>query len=96
MDIRWLVVAQKELDDAIDYYNHELAGLGRVFLVEALHALDRIMKHPQAWHQCSPRIRRCQLRRFPYGIIYQMRETEILVVAFANSHRNPSYWQDRI
>ncbi len=48
MDIRLLVVAQKELDDAIDYYNHELAGLGKVFLVKALHALDRIMKHPQA------------------------------------------------
>jgi len=25
-----------------------------------------------------------------------IRETEILVVAVANFHRNPSYWQDRL
>jgi hypothetical protein len=30
------------------------------------------------------------------GIIYQIREKEILVVAVANLHRKPDYWKDRI
>ena len=42
MQIRLLEIAQIELDDSIDYYNSESAGLGDEFLVEALHALARI------------------------------------------------------
>ena len=96
MKIRFLEIAQLELDDAIEYYNNEAAGLGDVFLTEVLKALDRIGEFPDAWHPCSKRTRRCQTRRFPYGIIYQTREREILIVAISNLHRNPAHWQDRI
>jgi plasmid stabilization system protein ParE len=96
MKIRFLEIARLELDDAIDYYNNEAAGLGDSFLTEILKALDRIGEFPEAWHPCSKRTRRCQTSRFPYGIIYQTREREILIVAISNLHRNPEYWQDRI
>ncbi len=96
MRIRFLEIAQIELDEAIDYYNYEVPGLGYDFLEEVLSALDRIVLFPEAWHLCSNRTRRCQTRRFPYGIVYQVRENEILVVAVANLHRKPEYWKDRI
>ena len=96
MKINFLEIAQIELDDAIEYYNFELPGLGDAFLTEVLNALDRIGEFPEAWHPCSKRTRRCQTRRFPYGIIYQIREQEILVVAIAHLHRKPDYWKYRI
>jgi hypothetical protein len=96
MRINFLQIAQIELDDAIDYYNYEVPGLGDAFLTEVLNALDRIGDFPEAWHPCSKRTRRCQTRRFPLGIIYQIREKEILVVSVANLHRKPDYWKDRI
>ena len=96
MKINFLEIAQMELDDAIEYYNYESPGLGDNFLIEVLNALDRIGEFPEAWHPCSKRTRRCQTRRFPYGIIYQVREHEILVVAVVNLHREPDYWLDRI
>ena len=96
MKINFLKIAQMELDDAIKYYNFEVPGLGDAFLAEVLNALDRIGRFPEAWHPCSKRTRRCQTRRFPYGIIYQIREKEILVVAVANLHRRPDYWEDRL
>lgn len=96
MQVRLLEIAQIELDESIDYYNSESAGLGDEFLVEALLVLDRIKNFPQAWHPFTDITRRCQLRRFPYGIIYQTLDTEILVIAVANLHRNPDYWKDRI
>jgi plasmid stabilization system protein ParE len=92
----FLEIAQLELDEAIEYYKHEALGLGDAFLTEVLNALDRIGEFPDAWHPCSERTRRCQTRRFPYGIIYQIRNNEILVVAIANLHRKPDYWKDRI
>jgi hypothetical protein len=96
MNINFLEIAQKELDDDIEYYNYEVHGLGDAFLAEVLNAVDRIGKFPEAWHPCSKRTRRCQTRRFPYGVIYQIREKEILIVAIANLHRKPDYWKDRI
>ena len=96
MKINFLEIAQIELDDAVEYYNHEVAGLGDAFLNEVLSALDRIGEFPEAWHTCSERTRRCQTRRFPYGIIYQIRNQDFLIVAIANLHRKPDYWKDRI
>ncbi len=96
MKIRFLAVAEIELDEAVEYYNHESPGLGSEFLAEILHALDRIARFPEAWHPCSRRTRRYLTRRFPYGVIYQQRPDAILVVAIANLHRKPDYWQDRL
>lgn len=66
MRIRFLEVAEIEMDEAIQYYNYEAAGLGDDFLTEVLGALERIARYPVAWHPCSKRTRRCQTRRFPY------------------------------
>lgn len=96
MKINFLEIAQIELDDAVEFYNYEVPGLGDAFLAEVLNALNRIGEFPEAWHPCSKRTRRCQTRRFPYGIIYQKRDHEILVVAVANLHREPDYWKDRV
>ena len=96
MQIKFLEIAQIELDEAIEYYNYEMPGLGDNFLTEILNALDRAGKFPDAWQPCSKRTRRCKVRRFPYGIIYQILENEIIIVAIANLHRKPEYWKSRI
>jgi hypothetical protein len=75
MDIRFLDVAQKEFDEAVEYYNAESSGLGDQFLLEALNALDRVRQLPNAWHLYTENSRRCQTRRFPYGIVYQILES---------------------
>ncbi|MCL4693854.1 MAG: type II toxin-antitoxin system RelE/ParE family toxin [Candidatus Hydrogenedentes bacterium] len=96
MRIRFLETAQSELDQAVDYYNREAPGLGDAFLKEVLNAISRIGDFPDAWQRLSARARRCQTRRFPYGIIYQVRDDEIMVIAIANLHRRPEYWSDRL
>lgn len=96
MNIRFLDAAELELDEAIDYYNAEVAGLGDSFLLEVLSAIDRIRNYPLAWQALSKHTRRCQLRRYPYGLIYQIDDEGILIVAVAHLHRQPSYWKTRI
>jgi len=39
--------------------------------------------------------RRCLVKNFPYGIIYQEKENYILIIAIANLHRKPNYWINR-
>jgi len=96
MKIRFLEIAQSELDNAINYYNSERPGLGQSFLDEILKALDRVGNFPTAWQPCSKRTRRCQIHPFPYGIIYQILRDEIMIVAVAHLHHRPEYWKNRI
>jgi hypothetical protein len=91
-----LEVATTELDEAVSYYNGQVAGLGDAFLLEAVAAIERIRQFPDAWHPLGESLRRCRLRRFPYGLIYHSDMTGILVVAVAHTHRRPGYWRDRL
>jgi toxin ParE2 len=96
VNVRLLEVAQQELDEAVSYYNGQVAGLGDAFLLEVVAAIERIRQFPGGWHPLSENIRRCRLRRFPYGLIYHADMAEVVIVAVAHSHRRPSYWQDRL
>ena len=96
MKIRFLDIAQIELNEAIKYFENESPGLGEDFLKEVLKSLDRVGRHPQAWHPYSKRTRRCLLRKFPYGLIYYLKKDEVIVIALACLHRKPEYWQNRI
>lgn len=96
MNVRLLATAQAELDEAIDWYAAQAPGLGDGFLVEVLRSIQLIQHHPDGWHPLTPDIRRCRLRRFPYGVIYTIEDGDLLVLAIAHQHRKPGYWQDRI
>lgn len=88
--------ALAELNEAIHYYNLQQPGLGRRFFTDARDAVHRIERFPLAWHPLGKNIRRCQLRHFPYGVIYEPTELEIVAIAVAHLHREPEYWQERI
>ena len=95
MTVRFLEVAQRELDEAIAYYNSQVPGLGDAYLVESVATIERIRRFPVAWQPLGKQVRRCRLRRFPYGLIYAVDEGNILIVAVAHTHRRPGYWRDR-
>jgi len=96
MKVNFLDVAEIELVEAIAYYNRQSEGLGYEFAAEVKRTLGRILQFPEAWAKLSRQTRRCRTNRFPYGIVYQVRDETILVVAIMNSHRDPKTWQDRL
>ncbi|TAL45310.1 MAG: type II toxin-antitoxin system RelE/ParE family toxin [Methylovulum sp.] len=96
MKLSFLEAAEAELQAAMDYYNLQKSGLGQEFLAEIKAMIDRITNFPEAWQPLSRRTRRCLSRRFPYGIIYQIRDDEILIIAVSHLHQKPMYWQDRL
>jgi hypothetical protein len=96
MTVEFLQTADRELFDAIKYYNRQAEGLGFEFAAEISRTPHRIVEFPDAWTLLSARSRRCRTSRFPYGVIYQIRESGILVVAIQNLHRHPDSWKDRL
>jgi len=93
MTYRFTSAANKEIQSALDFYERAETGLGGKFLDE-LTAIDRILAMPEAWKTISPRTRRCLFHRFPFGIIYQIRTDEILILSVADLRRDPQRWED--
>lgn len=58
--------------------------------------LSRIADFPEAWAPVSSGARRCLVERFPYGIIYQIRDDKILILAVMHLSRKPDYWKNRL
>jgi hypothetical protein len=50
--------AQAELDEAFDWYEAQVAGLGLRFVAEVRAVFTLIEKFPQAWHPLSRNTRR--------------------------------------
>jgi hypothetical protein len=56
-------------------------------------AVRLIETHPEAWLPVSPRTRRCRVRHFPFGLLYQLRANEILVLSVMDLRRDPKRWE---
>ena len=96
MNVRFLTLAQHEVDDAVVWFDERQEGKG----LEFLNALDRsvrlIKAYPHASPEIEPEIRRCLFANFPYAVIYGVDSETIVVLAVAHTHRQPRYWIDRL
>jgi len=95
MKVRFLSVAQQELDDAYDWYNDQADGLGKEFLNETDRTVRRVAAFPLSCPELETGLRRCLLARFPYGLVYGLEGDTIIVIAVGHLHRKPRYWADR-
>jgi plasmid stabilization system protein ParE len=92
MKITFSKIAKLELDDAITFYETELAGLGILFKKEIRSSILRIKEHPKAWSIEKGDVRKALLHRFPYKILYSIEKDHIIILAIAHQHRKPNYW----
>ena len=97
MMIRVLPEADGEVIAAAEWYDGRERGLGDEFLAEVHRVYDAISALPDTgspleFYSGNHRIRRSLLRRFPYAVVFLVREAESLVVAVAHTHRRPLYW----
>jgi plasmid stabilization system protein ParE len=95
MNVLFSRLAQQELEDAIDFYEMQLQGLGTRFRAEVKKAALRIKDYPEAWSLEKDGIRKCLLHTFPYKLLYSIEKDYIFIIAVAHLHRQPDYWIDR-
>ena len=96
MNYEFLPEAETEFKQAVAYYDQQGFHLGDEFVNEVQNSIQRILTHPEAWSSYHHETRRCLTRRFPYGVVYQIRGDQILIVAVANLWREPGYWAKRL
>jgi hypothetical protein len=91
--VRFVATAELELKEALEFYESAQEGLGADFLAEVEAATRLMESQPLAWTLMSPRTRRCRMHRFPFGLFYQVRPGEILVLSVMDLRRDPKRWE---
>jgi hypothetical protein len=84
-----------EIDDAHDWYERRIAGLGGDFLNEVQRVLGEITANPARYGFVDGDIRAGLLNRFPYAVYYRVLADRIRVLAVYHTARDPSGWQSR-
>jgi hypothetical protein len=88
--------ALEEMDKAAAYYDERVAGLGDDFLVRVQASVERIEENPRQFPVTRHSARRAQIGRFPYGLVYLIRNDHIWIIAAMHLQRRPGYWKDRL
>lgn len=88
--------AEHELIESAKYYAQEAnVELGQAFLSEFERSIELLLQHPKFGAVWRGVTRRLPLRRFPYSIVYELREDEVRVIAVAHQSRRPGFWAGR-
>ncbi len=93
--IRYLTLAETEIDDAVFWYQKSSQDQSLKFLAELQRALHVVLTHPFIGLEITPGVHRYRLKRFPYTLIYRPKRDSIVVIALAHQQREPNYWLDR-
>ncbi|MEA3363328.1 MAG: type II toxin-antitoxin system RelE/ParE family toxin [Thermodesulfobacteriota bacterium] len=78
MNVRFLEPAEVEMFEAAAYYELQVSTLGENFLDIIENAIDGIVDHPEICPETDRGIRSLVVRRFPFSILYQIFNNELL------------------
>jgi plasmid stabilization system protein ParE len=96
VNVRFLTLAQQEVDEAVAWFDEQVDGKGIEFLDELDRVVRLVRSYPFASTVIEPQIRKRLFVRFPYSLIYGIERQTIVVIAVAHSRRAPRYWANHL
>jgi len=93
--VRFHDAARAELLDEIKYYASISPSLGERLASEIEQATQLASEFPDMGSPYKYGTRRVFPRKFPYSVVYVVRESEVYVLALAPFSRKPGYWRAR-
>jgi toxin ParE1/3/4 len=90
-------LASQDLAEAVRWYEQQRSGLGAELLGAVSAAVEQIRAHPESGtpRPSRPATRQILVSRFPYLVVYQVRDRAVRVIAVAHTSRLPDYWHHR-
>lgn len=88
--------AQKEYDEAAEWYEDRRKGLGLRYLFALQKMLHRIIESPDSFPVVFEDVREAVMRKWPYAIYFQVKDEYVLVLAIFHASREPIQWQNRV
>lgn len=90
-------LVQREVIEAMHWYEDRNDGLGDDFFVKLTVTLDAILANPDAhgFWLGSKTVRRAKLKRFPYAVLYEIHPRKIRILCVRHDKRRPTYGMNR-
>lgn len=93
--VRYHPLFECDVLEAADWYDQRSAGLGNSFVDAARVATHRIIEQPSLFAPTEHGLRYVRLKRFPYVVLFDVTETEILMLGVLHTARSIEKWRDR-
>jgi len=86
-------LVQREVNDAVRWYEDQSEGLGNDFFSKLAAALRMIADRPESFGFWlgSGKIRRIKLQRFPYAVLFEVFPDRVRVLCVRHDKQHPSY-----
>jgi len=96
LPIRLLPEAASEFEDAVEWYEQRVTGLGNDFYSRVKLVIRSITATPRAHAKIYGDVRKAVVSRFPFIVLYREDPDEVGVISVFHTSRDPSEWQSRI
>lgn len=95
LTVKYHPAAVEEWIEAARYYDSREAGLGDRFITAVDAAVATLQRMPFLGSLDAHGRRRWLIGRFPYLVIYRIKESNLYILAVAHTSRLPDYWEPR-
>lgn len=93
--VRFHAAAAEEGYAAFAWYAERSLAAAEGFREELRHAVDAISDAPERWPRYGANARRYVFPRFPFSLVYVVRNGGVEILAVAHGKRRPGYWKTR-
>lgn len=90
--VRYSALALRRQNEAYDWYKERSADTAERFLVALRAATAQLASYPWAGRLKRPPIRQKRVLDFPYALLYEVRQHDILVLTVAHMRQHPKRW----
>ena len=88
--------AEAELEAAVDWHLSHSRDVAERFADEYERVIEAIHRFPEIGRPIDGGLRRLNIGRTDYTIIYRLRDDVATILAVAHASRRPGYWRDRL
>ena len=91
MKLRYHPLVQRDVTEILTYYQDISPALADGFWDEFEATIARVRKAPKACHFDASGLRRANLKRFPYHVLFRIREDSIKVMVVRHHRRRATF-----
>jgi toxin ParE1/3/4 len=95
LPVVWTAEANAELQQSRNWYDNMRPDIGERFALAVEKTVEAIARNPLQFPIVYRGRRRAGVRRFPYGIFFEVQDRRIVVIACFHGKREPTHWQSR-
>jgi toxin ParE1/3/4 len=95
MKLAYHPLVQRDVSGILRHYDGISPRLGDEFWAELLRLTALVAAQPERFHLANRGLRRADMRRFPYHLLFRERPDGIRVIVVRHHRRHPSYGTGR-